>query len=140
MSCAIIAAMRRRTKIVATLGPASDKPKTLTRMITAGMTVARLNFSHGDADDHRRRAGALREAASAAGRDVGLLCDLQGPKIRVGDVKDNTVELVTGDTVELTTTEQVSDAIFSTYIVAFEAISVLLLAALIGAIVVARKE
>ena len=68
--------MRRRTKIVATLGPASDDVQVLGRMIKAGMTVARLNFSHGDAAEHRRRAAALREAASATGRDIGLLGDL----------------------------------------------------------------
>ncbi|MGB5258194.1 MAG: pyruvate kinase [Woeseiaceae bacterium] len=95
-SCAIIAAMRRRTKIVATLGPASDNAEILGRMIKAGMTVARLNFSHGDADEHRRRAAALREAALAAGRDVGLLGDLQGPKIRICRFRDHSVMLEDG--------------------------------------------
>jgi len=88
--------MRRRTKIVATLGPASDDPQVLGQMINAGMTVARLNFSHGDADAHRRRAAALREAASAAGRDVGLLGDLQGPKIRVCRFAEGSVLLEDG--------------------------------------------
>ena len=88
--------MRRRTKIVATLGPASDDPQTLRRMINAGMTVARLNFSHGDAAEHRRRAAALREAASVTGRDVGLLGDLQGPKIRVCRFADHSVLLDDG--------------------------------------------
>lgn len=75
--------MQRRTKIVATLGPASDDPGTLRQMIESGMDVARLNFSHGEADDHRRRADSLRKAAVECGRDVGLLGDLQGPKIRI---------------------------------------------------------
>ncbi len=88
--------MQRRTKIVATLGPASDEPEVLVRMIEAGMTVARLNFSHGDADEHRRRAAALREAARTAGRDVGLLGDLQGPKIRVLRFADHSVALKDG--------------------------------------------
>ena len=89
--------MRRRTKIVATLGPASDNAQTLERMIDAGMTVARLNFSHGDADEHRRRAATLRAAANARGRDVGLLGDLQGPKIRICRFADHSVALKDGD-------------------------------------------
>jgi len=89
--------MLRRTKIVATLGPASDDPETLGRMIEAGMTVARLNFSHGGADEHRRRAAALREAAESTGRDVGLLGDLQGPKIRVRRFANHSVALADGD-------------------------------------------
>ncbi len=89
--------MRRRTKIVATLGPATDKPETLLKMIDAGLDVARLNFSHGDADDHRGRAKALREAARKSGHEVGLMGDLQGPKIRVKRFKDRSVELKDGD-------------------------------------------
>ena len=75
--------MLRRTKIVATLGPASERPKTLRKMIRSGLDVARLNFSHGSADEHRQRARRLRKAAEECGRDIGLLGDLQGPKIRV---------------------------------------------------------
>ena len=88
--------MQRRTKIVATLGPASDSPKTLKKMIDAGLDVARLNFSHGLADDHRGRAKALRKAASKSGREVGLMGDLQGPKIRVKRFKKHSVELKDG--------------------------------------------
>jgi pyruvate kinase len=88
--------MRRRTKIVATLGPASDTAEKLAQLIEAGMTVARLNFSHGDADEHRRRAAMLREAADTVGRDVGLLGDLQGPKIRVLRFADHSVVLKDG--------------------------------------------
>ena len=96
--------MRRRTKIVATLGPASDAPEKLAQMIVAGMTVARLNFSHGDADEHRRRAAALREAAQKVGRDVGLLGDLQGPKIRIRRFENHSVALADGDSFFLDST------------------------------------
>jgi pyruvate kinase len=89
--------MLRRTKIVATLGPASENPATLRKMIDSGLDVARLNFSHGSAAEHRERARQLREAASACGRDVGLIGDLQGPKIRVMRFKRGSVHLRTGD-------------------------------------------
>ena len=88
--------MLRRTKIVATLGPASDDEKTLRKMIDAGLDVARLNFSHGEPDDHRRRAEALRSAAAACGREVGIMGDLQGPKIRIRRFKDHSVVLEDG--------------------------------------------
>jgi pyruvate kinase len=88
--------MHRRTKIVATLGPATDRKKTLRKMIDAGLDVARLNFSHGDAADHRRRAEELRAAAGKSHRAVGLLGDLQGPKIRVQRFRDRAVELQDG--------------------------------------------
>jgi pyruvate kinase len=89
--------MQRRTKIVATLGPATDRQRTLQKMIDAGLDVARLNFSHGDADEHRGRARELRAAAEECGRDIGLLGDLQGPKIRVLRFRDRAVELEDGD-------------------------------------------
>jgi len=89
--------MLRRTKIVATLGPASDDEKTLRKMIMAGMDVARLNFSHGEADDHRRRAETLRSAAAACGREVGIMGDLQGPKIRIRRFENHSVDLKNGD-------------------------------------------
>ena len=88
--------MLRRTKIVATLGPATDDKKRLRKMIKAGLDVARLNFSHGDADEHRRRAENLRAAAAKCGRDVALMGDLQGPKIRVMRFEDHHVELQDG--------------------------------------------
>ncbi len=88
--------MQRRTKIVATLGPATDRPETLLKMIDAGLDVARLNFSHGDANDHRGRVKALREAARQSGREVVLMADLQGPKIRVRRFKERSVELKDG--------------------------------------------
>ena len=88
--------MLRSTKIVATLGPASSGPEVLERMIRAGVDVVRLNFSHGTADDHHRRAELVREIARKAGRTVGIMCDLQGPKIRVGKFKDGKVRLEKG--------------------------------------------
>ena len=89
--------MQKRTKIVATLGPATDDNETLCGMIRAGLDVARINFSHGEANDHRRRAKALRAAAEACGRDVGLMGDLQGPKIRIRRFETGSVALANGD-------------------------------------------
>ena len=74
--------MLRRTKIVATMGPATDDPKVLDEMIAAGVDVVRLNMSHGTHEDHERRADWVRNRARASGRQVGVLIDLQGPKIR----------------------------------------------------------
>ena len=73
----------RHTKIVATLGPATDAPGTLDQLIAAGLDCARLNCSHGTHDDLRRRAREVREAAARARRPIGLLFDLQGPKLRL---------------------------------------------------------
>ena len=70
------------TKIVATIGPASESPEVLRQMLEAGMAVARLNFSHGDFDSHQRVIDHLRQAASAAGRRLAILADLPGPKMR----------------------------------------------------------
>jgi pyruvate kinase len=89
--------MQKRTKIVATLGPATDDSETLRNMILAGLDVARVNFSHGEADDHRRRAYALLAAAESCGRDVGLMGDLQGPKIRIRRFEKGSVALADGD-------------------------------------------
>ena len=88
--------MLRRTKIVATLGPASDDPEVLRRMIDAGLNVVRINFSHGEADDHRRRVQALREVARRCGREIGVMGDLQGPKIRLKRFKKGKIELKDG--------------------------------------------
>ncbi|PMR71904.1 pyruvate kinase, partial [Halomonas heilongjiangensis] len=86
----------RRTKIVATLGPASDRDGVLEAMIAAGVDVVRLNFSHGSADDHRRRLTAVREIAARLGRSVAALGDLQGPKIRIARFRDGAVDLEEG--------------------------------------------
>ncbi|PKO61883.1 MAG: pyruvate kinase [Betaproteobacteria bacterium HGW-Betaproteobacteria-18] len=87
---------RRATKIVATLGPASSDPALLEQMIRAGVNVVRLNFSHGTAQDHIERARLVREAAKRAGREVGIMADLQGPKIRVGKFAEGKVVLQSG--------------------------------------------
>lgn len=86
----------RRTKIIATLGPATDAPGALERILVEGVDVVRLNFSHGVADDHRRRATEVRAAAAALGREVAVLGDLQGPKIRVERFADGAVHLDAG--------------------------------------------
>ncbi|MBU4181325.1 MAG: pyruvate kinase [Gammaproteobacteria bacterium] len=87
---------QRATKIVATLGPASSDPAMLEAMIRAGVNVVRLNFSHGTAQDHIDRATLVREAAQRAGREVGIMADLQGPKIRVGKFAEGKVMLEPG--------------------------------------------
>jgi len=86
----------RSTKIVATLGPASNTPELLEEMIKAGVNVVRLNFSHGTAQDHIDRALMVREAAKRAGREVAIMADLQGPKIRVGKFEQGKVMLEAG--------------------------------------------
>ena len=89
-------ATRRATKIVATLGPASSDPQLLEAMIRAGVNVVRLNFSHGKAQDHIDRAATVRAAAQRAGREVAIMADLQGPKIRVGKFAEGKVQLEPG--------------------------------------------
>jgi pyruvate kinase len=88
--------MLRSTKIVATLGPSSSDPAVLERMVRAGVDVVRLNFSHGTSDDHLKRAAVVKEIASRVGRTVAILCDLQGPKIRVAKFKEGKVTLEKG--------------------------------------------
>jgi pyruvate kinase len=92
----------RRTKIVCTLGPATATREAIRALVAAGMDVARLNFSHGTHDDHRRTMGLVREEAARAGRTVPLLQDLQGPKIRIGGVRGGSVPLRKGQTLRLT--------------------------------------
>jgi pyruvate kinase len=87
----------RRTKIVATLGPSSNDPKVLDEMMKAGVDVVRLNFSHGKAEDHIQRAELVRSLARTRGRAVGVLVDLQGPKIRIGKFADGKIMLNNGD-------------------------------------------
>jgi pyruvate kinase len=89
--------MIRRTKIVATLGPASEDPKVLDRMMEAGLDVVRLNFSHGKPEEHIARAELVRSLARARGRAVGVLVDLQGPKIRIGKFAAGKITLNAGD-------------------------------------------
>lgn len=89
--------MQRRTKIVATLGPATDGPKMLDKIIEAGVDVVRLNFSHSTAEQHEDRAEKIRNRARAHGRQVGVLADLQGPKIRIDSFKEGSIILQEGD-------------------------------------------
>ncbi|WDD96885.1 pyruvate kinase [Thalassomonas actiniarum] len=96
--------MLRRTKIVATLGPATDDRETLKQVLAAGVNVVRLNFSHGEPQDHIDRANAVRELARELGIYVGILGDLQGPKIRVSTFKDGPIQLAIGDKFELDAT------------------------------------
>ncbi|HSD00262.1 MAG TPA: pyruvate kinase [Casimicrobiaceae bacterium] len=88
--------MLRSTKIVATLGPACSKPEVLRRMLAAGVDVVRLNFSHGNAADHVERASLVRDVARSLGREVAVMADLQGPKIRIGRFAEDRVELAAG--------------------------------------------
>ncbi|MGI9287329.1 MAG: pyruvate kinase, partial [Pseudomonadales bacterium] len=87
----------RRTKIVATLGPATDDRATLKQLIQAGVDVVRLNFSHGNAEDHQNRATMISELAAECGRTVAILGDLQGPKIRIARFKNGPIDLTEGD-------------------------------------------
>jgi pyruvate kinase len=87
----------RRTKIVATIGPASREPETLKRMVDAGLDVARLNFSHGNREIHAENAERVRAAANASGRQVAILQDLPGPKLRIGALEDGIAELKPGE-------------------------------------------
>jgi len=101
--------MLRSTKIVATLGPASSEPAMLERLVRAGVDVVRLNFSHGTADDHRKRAELVKEISRKTARTVAIMCDLQGPKIRVGTFKDGKVMLAKGQKFVLDATCELGD-------------------------------
>ncbi len=93
----------RRTKIVATLGPASNSPQVIEELILAGLDVARLNFSHGTPSEHIARARLIREIAAKHGRHVALLGDLQGPKIRIAKFTNKRIELKVGDSFSFST-------------------------------------
>jgi pyruvate kinase len=102
----------RRTKIVATIGPASREPQTLLAMVNAGMDVARLNYSHGTLEEHAETVRRVRDAAGRAGRPVAILQDLPGPKLRIGPLREDVVELKPGDRVSFScgTDEREGDA------------------------------
>lgn len=89
--------MSRGTKIVATIGPASNDLETLKRMLQAGVNVVRLNFSHGKGQDHIDRAAMVRQAAAECGREIAIMADLQGPKIRIGKFENNPIQIANGD-------------------------------------------
>src|SRR5262245_32761478 len=93
---------KNKTKIVATIGPASDTREMLERLIRAGLNVARLNFSHGELAEHAARINLIRSAAEAAGRRVAIMADLPGPKIRIGNIEPEPIQLQPGDNFILT--------------------------------------
>jgi pyruvate kinase len=99
----------RRTKIVATLGPASNSPEVLEQLILAGLDVARLNFSHGTPDEHKARAKLVRDLAAKHGRFVALLGDLQGPKIRIAKFANKRIELKIGDKFTFSTSHPLTE-------------------------------
>src|SRR5215468_5300571 len=101
---------KNKTKIVATIGPASETPEMLERLIRAGLNVARLNFSHGDLNDHAERIKRIRSAAEAVGRRVAIMADLPGPKIRIGKIEPEPIQLLAGDNFVLTVEEIVGSA------------------------------
>src|SRR5512147_424018 len=94
---------KHKTKIVCTLGPASESVEVMEQMIRAGMSVARLNFSHGDFKSHKKVIESLRAAAKREGRRVAIMADLPGPKIRIGEFTREPVELTPGEPFTLTT-------------------------------------
>ena len=100
---------RNKTKIVCTIGPASESPEMLERMILAGMNIARVNFSHGDFPGHKRIIENIRAAARATGRRVAIMADLPGPKMRIGQFAEEPIELEPGDAFILTSKEMVGN-------------------------------
>jgi pyruvate kinase len=109
--------VQSRTKIVATMGPASSQKEMLISMIEAGLNVCRLNFSHGSQEVHQKTIDTIREINAAYKTNVGILADLQGPKIRIGMVQEGGIQLVNGAQITITTTEQIGDneKIYITY-------------------------
>jgi pyruvate kinase len=109
--------VHNRTKIVATLGPASSSKEVLLNMIKAGVDVCRLNFSHGNQEDHQKVIDIIREINDKYKTNVGILADLQGPKIRIGMVKEGGINLASGHKIEITTKELLGDEkqIYITY-------------------------
>ncbi len=99
-----------KTKIVATIGPASESPEILEQMIRAGMNIARLNFSHGEFDRHAQNIRNLRAAARKAGRAIAIMADLSGPKMRIGNLRVPSLELKAGERFSLTTDDIEGDA------------------------------
>jgi pyruvate kinase len=99
-----------KTKIVATIGPASESPEMLERLLRAGLNVARLNFSHGDFTEHAARIARIRAAERATGRRVAIMADLPGPKMRIGKIAPEPIQLRAGETFTLTTEDIVGSA------------------------------
>src|SRR5512134_792460 len=99
----------QKTKIVCTIGPASQSQQVMEQMLLAGMNVARLNFSHGDFESHKKVIDTLRSASRATGRRVAIMADLSGPKMRIGKLKEEPVELKAGNPFILTTKDLLGD-------------------------------
>jgi pyruvate kinase len=95
----------RKTKIVCTIGPASESPELLEKLIEAGMNVARLNFSHGNHEEHKARIDTIRKVARDKGKVVGILLDTKGPEIRTHSMANGKLELVTGQTIDISMTQ-----------------------------------
>jgi pyruvate kinase len=106
-----------KTKIVATMGPASSPPEVLEQMIKAGVDICRINFSHGNYDDVKKVIGTIRDINKKFKSNIGILADLQGPKLRIGDVENNGVELVNGKEITITTEKCLgtADRVYITY-------------------------
>ena len=98
-----------KTKIVCTIGPASESPEVMAQMMRAGMNIVRINFSHGDFSSHRKVIGNIRAAAKAEGRPVAIMADLPGPKMRIGRFSQEPIELTPGEIFTLTTEEIVGN-------------------------------
>jgi pyruvate kinase len=98
-----------KTKLVCTIGPASDSPAMLEKIILAGMNVARLNFSHGDFDSHQKTIANIRAASRKTGRRVAIMADLPGPKMRIGEIADEPIKLTSGNSFTLTPKEVIGD-------------------------------
>src|SRR6516162_6921173 len=105
----LMALPKNKTKIVATIGPSSETPEMLERLIRAGLNVARLNFSHGDLASHAQRIKRIRSAEKAVGRRVAIMADLPGPKMRIGEIEPEPIQLQAGDSFTLTTDEITGD-------------------------------
>src|SRR6187401_1373518 len=99
-----------KTKIVATIGPASESPEMLVRLIRAGVNVARLNFSHGSLSKHAEIIQRIRDATRETGRRVAIMADLPGPKLRLGKIDPEPIQLSPGDRFTLTSDDIVGDA------------------------------
>ncbi len=100
---------QHKTKIVCTIGPASQAPEVMEQMIRAGMDIARLNFSHGDFDSHSQVIKDLRSTARSVGKRLAIMADLPGPKMRIGELVQDAIELKPGDTFTLTSDEITGD-------------------------------
>lgn len=97
--------MEKKTKIVCTIGPVSENKETLTQLVKEGMNIARLNFSHGDYEEHKARVELIREVSKETKKPIGILLDTKGPEIRLGDFENGGVEFAEGDVVTLVNEE-----------------------------------